>query len=47
MECFSPFVTSWSAPNASGWDEHRRSGFSPEDSMCLRKAHPTRTMPPR
>lgn len=35
LECFSPFVTSWSAPSASGWDEHRRSGFPPEDSMCL------------
>ncbi len=46
LECFSPFVTSWTAPSASGWDEHRRSGFTPEDSMCLRKAHPTSTMTP-
>ena len=41
LECFSPFVTSWSAPSASGWDEHRRSGVPPEDSTCLFKAHPT------
>ena len=41
LECFSPFVTSWTAPSTSGWDEHRRSGFTPEDSMCLRKAHTT------
>jgi len=44
LECFRPFVTSRSAPSASGWDKHRRSGFSPEDSMCLSKAHTTRTM---
>jgi len=41
LECFSPFVTSWTAPSASGWDEHRRSGFAPEDSTCLGKAHTT------
>ena len=35
LKYFSPFVTSWTAPSASGWDEHRRSGFAPEDSMCL------------
>lgn len=39
LECFSPFVTSWTTPSASGWDEHRRSGFAPEDSTCLFKAH--------
>jgi hypothetical protein len=41
LECFGLFVTSWSAPSASGWDEHRQSGFPPEDSTCLRKAHST------
>src|SRR3990172_3757777 len=41
LECFSPFVTSWTATSASGWDEHRRSGFAPEDSTCLGKAHTT------
>jgi len=46
LECFSPFVTSWSAPSASGWDEHRRPGFPPEDSTCLFKAHPTSPIPP-
>ena len=45
LECFSPFVTSWSAPSASGWDEHRRSGVPPEDSTCLFKAHSTSPIP--
>ena len=40
-ECFSPFVTSWTAPSASGWDDIRRSGLPPEDSRCLYKAHTT------
>jgi len=35
LEWFSPFVTSWSAPSAFGWDEHRWSGFTPEDSMRI------------
>ena len=30
LECFSPFVTSWTAPSVSGWDEHRRAGFAPD-----------------
>jgi hypothetical protein len=41
LECFSPFVASWTAPSASGWDEHRRVGFAPTDPMCLGKAHIT------
>ena len=40
-KCFSPFVTSWTAPCASGRSESWPGRTSPTDQPCLSKAHTT------
>ena len=36
---FSRFVTSTTAPIATGWNESCRAGFAPAERPCLRTAH--------
>jgi hypothetical protein len=36
---FSRFVTSTTAPIATGWNESCRAGFAPAGKPCLRTAH--------
>jgi len=38
-EGFSRFVTSTTAPIATGWSESRRVGFAPTERPCLCTAH--------
>src|SRR5437762_7933113 len=38
-EGFSRFVTSTTAPIATGWSDSRRVGFAPTERPCLRTAH--------
>jgi len=36
---FSRFVTSTTAPIATGWSDRCRAGFAPTEKPCLRTAH--------
>src|SRR5690242_8719697 len=39
LECFSPFVASWTAPSASGWDEFAGRDSHPSTQRAFHGTH--------